>query len=104
MLIYLYEVERLADCSLLTSQMDNYLKDFGFTKQELDEAFDKVHFPTGNWKDPIFCRVHKKDLKAVKAAIIVNCGCVADTGKDEKDDWEDMYFVKADGYYLSVGA
>ena len=70
----------------------------------LDDAFDKVHFPTGNWKDPIFCRVHQKDLKAVEAAIIVNCGCVAETWKDEKDDWEDMYFVKADGYYLSVGA
>ena len=84
--------------------MDNYLKDFGFTKQELDDAFDKVHFPSGNWKDPIFCRVNKKDLKAVEAAIIVNCGCVADTWKDEKDDWEDTYFVRADGYYLSIGA
>ena len=51
--------------------MDNFKKDFGFTKKELDDAFDKVHFPTGNWKDPIFCRIHKKDLKAVEAAIIV---------------------------------
>ena len=42
----------------------------GFTKKELDDAFDKVHFPSGDWKDPIFCRVNKKNLKAVEAAII----------------------------------
>ena len=34
----------------------------GFTKKELDDAFDKVPFPTGDWKDPIFCRIKKEDL------------------------------------------
>ena len=74
----------------------------GFTKKKLSDAFDKVPFPTGDWKDPIFCRIKKEHLNAVNAAIFYFTGSEADIWKDEKDDWEDMYFVKAEGYYNAM--
>ena len=53
----------------------------GFTKKELDQAFDLIKFPSGDWRDPIQARVLKKD---------------------NQDAWDEYYYIKADGYYLSM--
>ena len=77
----------------------------GFTEKELDQAFDLIKFPSGDWKDPIQARVLKKDLKVLEASIIYYCGCgFSSVKKDNQDAWDEYYYIKADGYYLSVGA
>tara|TARA_B100000242_G_scaffold7859_1_gene5181 strand:+ start:5798 stop:6052 length:255 start_codon:yes stop_codon:yes gene_type:complete len=75
----------------------------GFTLKELDEAFDLIHFPSGDWRDPIQARVLKKDLKVLEAAIIYYCGCsFSYCQKDNQDAWDDYYYIKADGYYIAT--
>ena len=75
----------------------------GFTKRQLDSAFDLIKFPSGDWRDPIQARVLKKDLKVLEASIIYYCGCgFSSVKKDIQDDWDDDYYIKADGYYLSM--
>ena len=75
----------------------------GFTIKELDEAFDLIKFPSGDWRDPIQARVLKKDLKVLEASIIYYCGCgFSSVKKDDQDAWDDYYYIKADGYYISM--
>ena len=75
----------------------------GFTEKELDQGFDLIKFSSGDWKDTINSRLLKKDLKVLEASIIYYCGCGFNSvKKDDQDAWDDYYYIKADGYYLSM--
>ena len=63
----------------------------GFTEKELDQAFDLIKFPSGDWRDPIQARVLKKDLRVLEASIIYYCGCGFNSvKKDDQDAWDDI--------------
>ena len=45
----------------------------------------------------------EKDLKVLEASIIYYCGCgFSSVKKDNQDAWDEYYYIKADGYYLSM--
>jgi len=69
----------------------------------LDEAFGLIKFHSGDSRDRVQARVLKKDLKVLEASIIYYCGCgFSSVKKDNQDAWDEYYYIKADGYYLSM--
>lgn len=66
----------------------------GYTKNELEEAFNKVRDPK-DWKNPIFKRVWLPKLSVTLAAIIFFTGTVA---KVQRFSGRDDATVTSEGY------
>ncbi len=75
-----------------------------FTLLELHEAFDLVK-NQDNWKDPINAtikgRLSERTIGAIGAATIFFAGSPAETWYDER---RKATRIKADGYYVRIGA
>ena len=86
-------------------EQDNGPVHAGFTRAQLEAAFEKIKPASGNWKDPIRATIAREDFRACDAACVFYCGCslrVVRTGRTSLDDIR--WTVTAPGYYAAVGA
>lgn len=72
----------------------------GVSEPRLYEVFDLVKDP-GNWKEPISTTVFKSQASAeeIQAAVVFFTG-----GRADISDEGESYWVRANGYYVEVGA
>lgn len=76
------------------------------TRGQLEAAFEKVK-PIGNWKNPISAVVilDVEEMAMIEEAIRFFTGSVAEFVELAKlKDGKGRYRVRADGYYLAIGA
>lgn len=74
---------------------------YDFCKDELSNAFDALTKGMDNWKMPIHTKINILDWD------LMNAACEYHTGsslQQVKNLTKGMVEVKADGYYLAVGA
>ncbi len=87
--------------SFLERTWDLHLRNERFHIQSLRRAFNEVA-SRRNWKDPIAWIIEAKDQALVEEAIIFFTGSVPTFTKAEGSTGR--LVVKADGYYIAVGA
>jgi len=84
--------------SIVKSLDDEFLLEFGMTRGALKEYFEKVQNPDG-WKLPIESVCEVSEAECVRGAIIFFTG----SQPYFKYVGENKCYVKADGYYATMG-
>lgn len=73
---------------------------FGLTQAQLEAAFNKIKNPS-HWKDRIDAVIEADDWDHVEKAVIYFTGSVPQVVEKQTDG---KLRIKADGYWMAVGA
>lgn len=72
----------------------------GFTRGQLQDAFNVLTKDMKNWKDPIIKVIRKDEIKIMREACSYFTGSFLEVEKEKGD----FCIVSAEGYYMAIGA